>query len=74
MDRKDLLAYKRDLVGVRTESVYMRTRKNQSLEDLPDDKLRRGMCPRSCGRLDVCHGCGAPCTVGRILMGREARG
>lgn len=74
MDNKTYLAYKRDLKGVGTPGLYMRSGKGKTMADLDSDKLRRGMCQKSGGRLEACHGCGAPCTAGRLLMEREAEG
>lgn len=72
--QKVATAYRRDLKGVETTELYMRTGKGESLRDLSTDKLKRGMCAKSGGQLSVCHGCGVPCTVGRILLVREKRG
>lgn len=74
MDNKTYLAYKRDLKGVGTPGLYMHPGKGKTMAHLDSDKLRRGMCQKSGGRLEVCHSCGAPCTAGRLLMEREAEG
>lgn len=44
------------------------------LETLPDIQLRRGLCAKSGGKLEVCRKCGAPCSFGRILMERQDSG
>lgn len=71
MQNKITQAYKKNLVGVASTDLYMHTAKGQTLDDLSDGELRRGMCCKSAGSVSVCRRCGAPCTVGRILMRRE---
>lgn len=73
-DNRVTQAYKRDLVGVETTSLYMRPGKGKTLADMPSDKLMRGMCAKSCRNVDVCTQCGALCTVGRLLLEREGKG
>lgn len=74
-DNRVTQAYKRDLVGVETTSLYMRPGKGKTLADMPADKLMRGMCAKSCCNVDVCRLYGL-CKVLQVssdkLLGLEA--
>lgn len=59
----------------RTEMLYMPLSRMKPVEDMTDAQLRRGLCYKSGGNLDVCRTCpGNKCRVARILMEREAMG
>ena len=56
-------------VNIRTDSLYMPT--NVPIEQMTHQDLRKGLCYRCGGNLQVCiSDCPAPCAFGRELMRR----
>ena len=56
----------------RTESMYMPVKIGRAVEGMTSEQLRRGLCYKSGGDLEVCRACpGQKCRVARILLERE---
>ena len=56
----------------RTETMYMPVKIGRPVEAMTSEQLRRGMCYKSGGDLEVCRACpGQKCRVARILLARE---
>ena len=56
----------------RTETMYMPVKIGRPVEAMTSEQLRRGLCYKSGGDLEVCRACpGQKCRVARILLERE---
>lgn len=56
----------------RTETMYMPVKRDTQVEAMTSEQLRRGLCYKSGGDLEVCRTCpGQKCRVARILLERE---
>ena len=56
----------------RTETMYMPVKLGKPADAMTSEQLRRGLCYKSGGDLEVCRTCpGNKCRVARILLERE---
>lgn len=56
----------------RTDTMYMPVKIGRPVEGMTSEQLRRGLCYKSGGDLEVCRTCpGQKCRVARILLARE---
>lgn len=55
-------------VWVKTPECYVPTKK--PIKDWTDEELRRGLCPKSGGRVEACRECKSVCLYGFAMMGR----
>lgn len=56
---------------VRTPEKYVPTKK--PLKEWTDEELRRGLCPKSGGRVEACRACPGKCLFGFAMVARMRR-
>lgn len=71
MGFNDKYALERELrmpAWVRTPTLYVPT--NKPVKEWTDAELRRGLCPKSGGRLEACRVCKGKCLFGFAMLAR----
>lgn len=56
---------------VKTPEIYVQTKK--PIKDWTDEEIRRGLCPKSGGRVEACRNCKSVCLYGFAMMGRQKK-